>query len=137
MSDEIAADIQAFMLACVDSYEQLEVLLLLRREAAGPFTAARVAEALRLPLASAERSLDELAGRGLLSATGRSERSYRYAPADPATADVVGRLARAYAERRVAVIDLMSANAMSRIRRSALRTFAEAFRLRGAKRSGR
>ncbi len=121
------------MLASVDSYEQLEILLLLHRERASPWTAAQVAGALKISLAAAASSLDELEGRRLLSATGGSERSHRYAPADPGSADVVDRLARAYEERRVAVIDLMSANAMSRIRRSALRTFAEAFRVKWTK----
>ncbi|WP_242370779.1 hypothetical protein [Anaeromyxobacter sp. SG26] len=133
LSDELAPDIQAFMLASVDSYEQLEILLLLHREQAAPWTAAQVAEALQISLAAAASSLDELAGRRLLTVTRGSERSHRYAPADADTADVVDRLARAYEDRRVAVIDLMSANAMSRIRRSALRTFAEAFRVTGAK----
>lgn len=135
LSEEIAHDIRAFMLAYVDSYEQLEILLLLHREAREAWPAPGVADALRIPLPSAAASLDELAARGLLRREGGSE-GYRFAPADPSTADVVARLAVAYDERRVAVIDLMSANAMDRIRKSALRTFAEAFRVRGPKKDG-
>jgi hypothetical protein len=134
LNEEIAHDIRAFMLAYVESYEQLEVLLLLHREAT-EWQPAGVADALKIPLPSATASLDELAGRGLLRRE-RGGAGYRLDPADPSVASLVARLARAYEERRVAVIDLMSANALDRIRRSALRTFAEAFRLRGTKKDG-
>ncbi|ABS24303.1 MarR family transcriptional regulator [Anaeromyxobacter sp. Fw109-5] len=132
MSEEIAHDIRAFLLAYVESYEQLEILLLLHREAAA-WQPPGVADALKIPLSSAAASLDELAARGLLR---RERGGYRFDPGDPSVACLVAGLARAYEERRVAVIDLMSANAMDRIRRSALRTFAEAFRLRGTKKDG-
>jgi DNA-binding Lrp family transcriptional regulator len=137
LSEEIAHDIRAFMLAYVSSYEQLELLLLLRREAPAAWPLARVAEALAIPHASAAVSLEELARRGLLRGEGcRGDAAYCFDPADASTTDLVARLARAYDERRVAVIDLMSTNAIDRIRKSALRTFAEAFRVRGPKKDG-
>lgn len=107
----------------IDSVEQLEVLLLLRREREHPWNAETVARELRIAAASAEDRLCDLTRRGMLQPT--DEQNYRYAPRERRLDEAVGALASAYSERRVSVINLIFSKPTDRIR-----TFADAFRVR-------
>jgi len=106
----------------IHSVEQLEVLLLLRREPEREWTASDVAvELATLPQSAADR-LEDLARRGLLLKAGES---YRYDRSDHGRDAVVGELEDVYGRRRVSVIGLIFSKPSETIR-----TFADAFRIR-------
>jgi hypothetical protein len=76
--------------------------------------------------------LADLAQRGVLSASQTAPTlRYRYAGATPAMNDAVAELARLYATRRVAVIELIYSKPAD-----PLQSFADAFRLRKEKSDG-
>ena|SRR5688572_1598621 len=124
---DIPKDVQAFLRDYIESYEELEVLLLLHRLRGGAYAIAAITAQLPLPGINSETT-EALVARGLLSArrTG-TEPVYAYAPEDPEVDATVARLAQSYASVRLSVMKLMTANAMDRLRASALHTFADAF----------
>jgi hypothetical protein len=68
---------------------------------------------------------------GLVAATGAaSDPRFAYRPASSGIDAAAGRLDREYAERPIRIIQLMSANAIDRVRTAALHTFADAFVLK-------
>ena len=120
--------VKAFVAGHIDSVIRLEVLLLLRGRAGEELTADDVANALRFDPAWAAPHLSELCARGVLACTeGPPPRPprYRYAPGSAELREVIDELAQCYAERRVSVTALIFSTPPS-----ALRSFADAFRLR-------
>lgn len=106
----------------IHSVEQLEVLLLLRREPEREWTASDVAvELATLPQSAADR-LADLAHRGFLVKAGES---YHYDGSDRGRDAAVAELEDVYARRRVSLIGLIFAKPSESIR-----TFADAFRIR-------
>ncbi|MBF5046527.1 hypothetical protein FGE12_29190 [Aggregicoccus sp. 17bor-14] len=115
--------VQRFITSHIDSIEKLEVLLLLRAQAARTWTGGEVAQALRIAEESARRRLDDLCERGMFSCE-RSD-SFHYAPISADDAQAVDELATTYAQRRVSVITFIFSRPTERIR-----SFADAFRLK-------
>ncbi|HVL85763.1 MAG TPA: hypothetical protein VM367_15970 [Pseudonocardia sp.] len=114
----------------VSSYEELEILLLLAREPGIGRTPEVVGELARVPALAAAAALERLRGTGLIEQSpGDGELAYRYRPDGPFS-DTVDLLVRESHENPVEIIKLMSANAIERIRMSALVVFADAFVLR-------
>lgn len=123
------AEIQRFLLEHIASYEELEIVLLLCQRAERDWTAAQIAEETRMPAGACSAALEALQKQGLL-AEGALAASFRYAPGSSALAAHVVRLAAFYQQQRLAVVQMMSANAVDRLRTAAIRRFAEAFRFR-------
>jgi hypothetical protein len=119
----ISEEVRLFVLQCIDSVEQLEVLLLLHGSPAVTWSPETVAAALYSNPASIGRRLTALHSRGLLAATEAS--AYRYLPKSPALDATVSLLADTYRLRRVAVITLIASKPMENVR-----AFSDAFRLR-------
>ena len=117
-----------FITERIDSVEQLEILLLLHRHPERTWTAEAVARELRISALSAGERLEDLARDAILSRGEGPAVEYRYAPARPGLEEAVAGLARAYAERRVTVINLIFSKPVDKIR-----TFADAFLLRKGK----
>lgn len=108
------------------SVEQLETLLMLRREPEREWSAESVKDELRTSILSASERLDDLTRRGFLAVRESADgRRYRYEPASAADRRSVEQLARAYSERRYTIIEMIFAKPIER-----LRVFADAFRLR-------
>ena len=127
MSDAgISAPAQAFLAEHVDSVLLLELLLLLHARRDQAWSAAQISTELRMETAWADEQLHRLCAREVLTCTDGPQPTYRYEPRSPAVAGAVDDLARAYADRRVAVISLIYSKPMDKIR-----SFADAFRLRG------
>jgi hypothetical protein len=57
-------------------------------------------------------------------------RAVRYRPGTPGQASAVDELIRVYDSDRLAVMQILTANALGRLKRSAIVTFAIAFRLK-------
>jgi hypothetical protein len=104
----------------IDSVEQLEVLLLLRAQRERVWTVGEINDEIKSSVSSVEARLSDLADRGLLERQGRTFR-YQATPEMDAT---VTELARAYAERRFTVIELIFAKPTDK-----LRAFADAFKM--------
>lgn len=112
-----------FIVAHVDDVESLELMLLLHRKQA-PWTAEEAASELGLEPALASDRLVHLTAIGLLSAEPGERFTWRPRSAD--LARVVADLAAAYRSSRAVVLDEIA-------RGGTLRTFSDAFRVRGKK----
>lgn len=127
-SDEIPEDMRSFLLAHVESYEQLDVLALLRTQADRGLSAEEVADGTKVPLAAAETALEGLHESGILAqAHHRGGPRFHYAPREPALDALVDRVLRAYRESPLGIVKLMSTNAIERVRTHAIRAFASSF----------
>ena len=129
MSDpsDLPPDVRALLHEHIESYEQLETLLLLRRERHEQWTIEGLAARLRVRAELVETALASLKASGLVEATGAAPARFAYRPSDSELDAVVGQLQREYSERPILIIQLMSANAIERLRTAALHTFADAF----------
>lgn len=122
----IPHDVEELLRDVVHSFEELEVLLLLHREARRARTAAAIAVELHLELPAVSTALLELARQGLLA---QEEAAFRYAARTAGLASAVDHLAVVYSKDRMQVVLVLSRNAMSRIQHSTLKAFSDAFRL--------
>ena len=131
-SSDLPEDVRRLLQEHVESYEQLEILLLLRRLRYEAWTPAALATRLRINEALVVPALASLKAAGLLSTDTESGSAaqpprYAYRPASSGLDATVGILDREYAERPISIIKLMSANSIERVRTAALHTFADAF----------
>ena len=130
-TDDLDDDVRALLHEHIETYEQLEVLLLLRRERHDEWTVARLAARLHIREELIASALQGLRTGGLVVATGAaSEPRLAYRPTSSGIDAAAGRLQREYAERPIRIIQLMSTNAIDRVRTAALHTFADAFVLK-------
>ena len=129
--DGITPRVKQFITEHIDSVMQLEVLLLLAEQPAKAWTAAELAQLLRIDAAWVEGQLRSMGGRGVVGVTEASPPQFRYEPRSAELGDTVSELARAYADRRVTVIGLIFSKPVDKIR-----SFADAFRLRKDKSDG-
>jgi hypothetical protein len=130
-ADDLPEDVRALLHEHIESYEQLEVLLLLRRERHEEWTVAGLAARLHIRAELIGSALAGLETGGLVAATGAApEPRFAYRPASSGIDAATGRLEREYAERPIRIIQLMSAHAIDRVRTAALHTFADAFVLK-------
>ena len=130
--------LQAFLHDSISSYEELEALLLLVRQCDRSWSDGEVAEALKVPVDAIASALDALASvEGLLGVdTQTGQRRCQYAPKSRLLRQVVEELATAYMEQRLAIVQIMSANALNRVRGAAMRRLANAFRISRSKNGG-
>ena len=123
----VSDEVRAFLRDNIDSFESLELLLLLRRERTA-WTAEELCRRLGTRAALIDDALASL-GRARLVKTFDCDALalYSYADADSARDAVVGSLERAYRDESMEVMRLMSTYAIERLRTGALRAFADAF----------
>lgn len=123
--EDLPLAVRTLLNDCIDSVEQLEILVLLYRVRFGRWTARRVSEELRTNHDSTRERLEELVARGLAVAKDMDgERRYELVP-DRAREQAVAATVDAYDARRVSVITFVVTKPAERIR-----SFADAFRLR-------
>jgi len=119
---ELPADVRAFIRAHIGALDPLEILLLLHTRRGAALAAAEVARELRLDVGHSSKCLEELAARGFLAT---EPQGYRWAPASVELDRGFEALAKAYTERRVAVITAIFSGGSDRVQ-----LFADAFRIR-------
>lgn len=122
----IPDDVRHFVLEQIDSIAQLEGLLLLRAHPHTDWTVDAVAQRLFISPPAAAAVLSPLCAGAFLACREGSPASYRYAPATPALADIVDRVAETYAKQLIPVTHLIHSKP-----KKSLQEFANAFRLRG------
>lgn len=116
-----SATFRNFVRRYIDSVEQVEVLLILRANAARAWSIDEISAILRSSPHSIGARLSHLAALGL--AAGDPGEGYRYAASGTDDA-AVEELEREYGERRFSVIEMIFTKP------DAARSFADAFRLR-------
>lgn len=122
---ELSAHLRAFLYSCIDSIEQLDVLMLLR-DSATAWAARAVAGELGLTDARARAYLEALAARGLAHATFREgSLVYAFRPASEPLARYCDELAERLERSRADVIRFVAS-----LPPPAIRSFANAFKLR-------
>lgn len=127
-SEPLSESVRALLRDRVETFEQLKILLLLRQGADRAWTPESVAKKLNLPLASVGEALDHLCRRNLLDVrVGEQSLVFRYAPGTTDLDRAVTDLAEAQMKNEIEVMKVMSANAVERVRLSALRLFSDAF----------
>jgi hypothetical protein len=123
----IPDDVRALLVERIHSFEQLEALLLLRREPRQSWDAHSVSVALKMTVEASIEALDQLRASRLVAEQPGPQRQFRYSPGERALDVTVGRLVVVYDEARLEIIRLMNRNAVDRLRSSAIRTFADSF----------
>ena len=130
-AEDLPEDVRALLDEHIESYEQLEVLLLLRRERYEEWTVTGLAARLHVREELIGSALEGLEASGLVVAIGAAAAPhFAYRPTSSGLDAAAGRLDREYAERPLRIIKLMSANAIERVRTAALHTFADSFVLK-------
>jgi hypothetical protein len=133
-SDELE-ELRVFLRDYVSGFEELEALLFFMRAPRRAWSSAEVAAAINLQEDLVQGALDALvAANGILERTSQagSDQVFRYSP--PAELNpLLAKLQRTYDEQRLRIVQIMSANAMERVRSSAARRLADAFRLERTK----
>lgn len=118
-------DVKQFIERNLDSLEELEVLLFLHRQPTSAFTAEAVATAIYTNPMSTRDRLRALHHKGLVEAKeSDGATTFQYLPSSP-KARFVDRLAGLYAERRVAVTNIIISKPLPNIQ-----AFADAFDFR-------
>jgi hypothetical protein len=126
-----ATPLKELLFETVESIEELLVLVWFHDRGEGSDGDSEgAARDTGLSADAAEVALRSLAARGLLSSSSGSPKRFLYAPSS-ALRDALHEIVLEYRANPVQVMSLMTANAIERVRTSALRTFAECFRIRG------
>jgi hypothetical protein len=125
-------DMRQFLFDHVATYDELEVLLLLQGQPELDWTIKTAAQELGLLGEACQVALENLAARGLL-ALGGNPTTFRYAPASKELGDAAERLQRAYLKDRFTIVQLMTTNAMDRVRAAALDRLGGALQLRNSR----
>lgn len=125
--DPIPGDVRTLLRQHIESYEQLQILLLMARAPDRAWSSSVLCSSLNVPSQLIDLALESLAKRQLLELRSGSAHEFVIAAADPAQIAAIQGLAQVYEQMPVEVIKLMSANAIERLRSGALRAFAEAF----------
>lgn len=118
----MTSQMETFLANHVRTVEQLEILLLLHRSPDTYWTAEALAQHLGLAKNIAEARVMELARSGLAK-EGASGPQFRFHSADADTVRIVGDIATAYRDKRIAVINAIYAANLTR-----LKTFSDAFK---------
>jgi hypothetical protein len=129
--EAIAIEVQEFIVEHVHSVFQLEVLLLLHQNTEKDWSIEAVDKELNVGPEVVRAQLEDLHGRGLVTLRETEVALYRYNPSSLELDRAVNGLAKAYAERRVAIYGLIFSKPVDKVR-----LFAEAFRLKDDKRNG-
>jgi hypothetical protein len=122
--DDLPPDVRHFLGRCVETVEQLEIILLLQRHAERSWDAAEAGEALGLDHRDVAHHLEALGGRDLLDVRLGDHVRYRFSPGSSGAAAAARRVADAYRVNRGAVLAFVTAR-----RHRSLKDFSDAFKL--------
>jgi hypothetical protein len=135
--DELPEVVQRLIREQVRTYEALEMVLLLHRHPDRQWRARDIAEAVRLSEEPTAAVLSELVGQQLIvESGGAGKNTYRLHTERPEVAVAVGQLATAWHDHRLAIIKLLNANALERLRTGAARALSDAFLFNRDKKDG-
>ena len=122
--DELPPELRAFLHSCIETIEQVELLMMLRGSDRMR-TAREAAAELGVEVGRARRDLETWAARGLFEVRVGDEIEYRYRPKSGELSRYCDLLAQHYVRSRRAVLGYVATVSHLSIKR-----FADAFRLR-------
>jgi predicted ArsR family transcriptional regulator len=122
---EFTPELRSFVSRCLESVEDVEVLIFLLQQRGRAWSADAIGKALGLDTETAGRRLEVLSTRNLLSVRVANDLLYQFNPGTEELEAATIALADLYRERRLAVLGLIAQR-----RSAAIRDFADAFRLR-------
>ena len=125
MPQQLSETLERFIRERLPSLEQIEIVLLLRRDPSKSWSAPEVSQQLATPPESTAMRLFLLASNGILSFEGSGVPRYRYEASDAATDTLIAELLQAYDEKRDALFDIVGTP-----QRDPIRSFADAFKLK-------
>jgi hypothetical protein len=119
----LPAAVRQFLTRAVDNAQQLEIVMLLRRDAEHYANAAAIGDRTGLTSAAAADALEALAGRGILDVRLTDTIKYRYSPATDEQRRAFDSIAELWRTDRHVLIDTLAA------KRHVLKDFSDAFRI--------
>jgi hypothetical protein len=122
-SHEIPTDVRDLLREHIETYEQLEVLLRFAGTRDRTWTMPEMTAATGVPAEAVADALARLAASGVLTA---SDDGRRFSSSSDRAASIDA-LGDAFGRDRLGIMNLMTANALERVRTSALRAFTKAF----------
>lgn len=122
-------DLKRFLFEHVESYEELELIVWLRRQRERDWTAEEAGSELGISTSASRTGLQGLEQRGLV-VKGALAGAFRYGPCSLEVAARLAQVDELYRNQRLAVVMLMSVNAIERLRLATLHRFADTLRLR-------
>lgn len=122
-SSELPSELRAFLYSCIDSVEQVEILMLLCRDSR-PWTARATAERLGFSDGLTRGHLETLSARGLLQISVAAEVLYAYSPKNAELRRYADQLSEHYGTARTAIMRFVASNPRR------LKHFSDAFKLR-------
>jgi hypothetical protein len=135
--DRKLLELRQFLFAYVETYEELQVLSCLGVGRELWWEPENVTRDCGVEAPGVLSALKRLAARGVLEQQGaESGVQFRLHDDFRSRAGILDRLALEYRQNRLQLIEMLSHNAIERVRASALKTFAECFRIRGPKDDG-
>ena len=120
----------------IASFEQLLVLLLLHKSYPKSLSTSAIADQLGITSGLPEALMALHAAELIKTETENSELIHVYTPADANLAKTVSVLQQSYQSHPTTIMQLMSENAIARVRRAAHRAFSDAFLIRKGKDRG-
>lgn len=95
-----------------------------------------IAAVTRFPLEGTRDALERLSARGLVTTTTDNPARHGYAIADSALRERAEHVVEIYRNDPLKIMNLLTQNAIERVRSAAVVTFAECFRIGGPKSNG-
>lgn len=127
MADQLPQAVLLLLHERITTFEQLEIMLLLRAHPEKEWNAPTLSATTGIPIELTHESLMKLAAGGLLEPSGSGPIAFRFRPRQPDIGEAIDALALAYHEQRALVMSTMSMNAIERIRSGTIRAFADSF----------
>jgi hypothetical protein len=125
MASDFPAEIEEFIGQHIESLAQLELLLLLRRDAARSWSCEDLSRQLYVTAHVCTGIIGDLERRGFVLRDAADGNLVRYRSSVESMDQLIDQLASLYHQRRVAVITLIYSKPVKKVQ-----TFADAFRLR-------
>jgi len=126
--DDLPENVRSLLSSQVESLEVLSVLMFLSKERLRAASEAQLCAALKMPVGFLAPAIESLLLERLIGVDPTAPvRSYIYLPADPEVDATVSRLVSEYEANPLKVINFMSASAIERVRKRAVRVFADLF----------
>jgi DNA-binding transcriptional ArsR family regulator len=125
---DLPDDVRKFLRDGIESYEEMEIALHLRRRRDTAQSADEIAAQIHTTEEVTGAALARLRDAGVIVLVGEGRSAaFRYSPRSEELGATLDRLAAAYDGRRLELMKLMAANAIERVRSAAARTFADSF----------
>jgi hypothetical protein len=135
--ENTSLDLESFLRDYVESYEELKVLICLGTARESWRTIESIASDCRVDEEAILAALERLARGGVLARRDApSALEFRLHDDFQSRGDLLDRLAVEYRQNSLRLIEIMTKSAIDRVRASALRTFADSFRIRGPRDDG-